>query len=109
MPVPPPPPNQKILNNALVPIHTSKFGPDGIGELATPEDTEHLLSGADYDSNLDNLHKAQENKKRNTYALKVAGANSDLHHQGSSTISKKATNHNVSSAGNKTGMYIASK
>lgn len=64
----PPPLGQKILNNALVPIQTGKVQGD---LMSSPEENEHILQGEDYDLHLENIQKAQENKKRNTFALKV--------------------------------------
>ena len=64
----PPPLAQKILNNALVPIQTGKVQGD---LLATTEENEHILQGENYEAHLENIQKAQDNKKRNTYALKV--------------------------------------
>jgi len=51
----PPPMNQKILNNALVPVATGKVQGD---LMSSPGENEHILQGEDYDMHLENIQKA---------------------------------------------------
>ena len=57
---------QKIMNNALVPVKT---GPNGNMQ----RDDEVILQGQDYDRHLDTLYRAKDDKKKNTFALKMVG------------------------------------
>jgi hypothetical protein len=54
------------MNNALVPVKTGAGG-------HVQRDDEVILQGQDYDRNLDTLYRAQDDKRKNTYALKMIG------------------------------------
>lgn len=113
-------PHPKILNNQLVPVQTGKVqvGPDG-REVTSPDENEHILHPSDgYEAHLDNIQKAQENKKRNTYALKVGEANERSskggnvntmlgHHSTASNVAKNRQA--MQPGGSKSGMFLPSK
>lgn len=56
--------------------------------MTSPEENEHILQGEDYDLHLENIQKAQDNKKRNTYALKVGNTDQELERKKTSVLKK---------------------
>ena len=54
------------MNNALDPVKTGAGG-------KIQRDDEVILQGNEYDRNLDTMYRAQDDKRKNTYALKMVG------------------------------------
>ena len=88
------------MNNALVPVKT---GPNG----GIQRDDEVILQNQDYDRHIDTIYRVQDDKKKNTYALKMIGDMKNSQSPSKKMIQGGAPHNQGQSM--KSGVFLASK